>query len=187
MILNGEGRKQLKTLATQTKSEGSRWHYLLFKKLSALLRRITSKQYSDFYCLKGLHSFRTKNKLESYKKVCEKKDFCNVIMPSEDTEILEFSQYQKSDKAPLIIYADLKCVMEKIDGCKNNLENSSTTKASEHIPSGFSMTTISSFCWIENKHDVYRAKDCTKKFCEFLTEHAMKIKRKKKKNFKGKK
>ena len=26
-------------------------------------------------------------KLESYKKVCENKNLCNVIMPSEDTEI----------------------------------------------------------------------------------------------------
>ena len=44
-------------------------------------------------------------------------------MASEDTEILEFNQYQKSDKAPFIISADLECLKEKIDGCKNNLES----------------------------------------------------------------
>ena len=38
-------------------------------------------------------------------QVCEKKDFWNVTMPSEDTEILEFNQLQKSDKAPFIIQA----------------------------------------------------------------------------------
>ena len=113
--------------------------------------------------------------IESYKKVCENKDFCSVTMPSEDTKILEFNQYQKSDKAPFIIYADLECIIEKIDGCKNNPENSSTTKVSEHIPSGFSMSTISLFRSIENKHDVYRGKDCMKMFCELLREHAMKI------------
>ena len=37
------------------------------------------------------------------------------------------------------------------------------------------MSTISSFRSIENKHDVHRGKDCMKKFCEFLREHAMKI------------
>ena len=104
-----------------------------------------SKHYSDFYCLNCFHSFRTKNKLESHKKVCENKDFCNVIMPSEDTKILEFNQYQKYDKAPFIIYGDLACIIEKTDECKNSPENSSTTKASEHIPSGFSKSTISSF------------------------------------------
>ena len=72
--------------------------------------------------------------------------------------------------------------MEKIDGCKNNPENSSTTKVGEHISSGFSMSTTSSFKSIESKHDVYRGKDCMKNFCESLREHAMKIT-----NFKGKK
>ena len=57
------------------------------KKLSALLRGITSKYYGDFYCLNSFHSFRTKNKLELHKRVCENKDFCNIIMPSEDTKI----------------------------------------------------------------------------------------------------
>ena len=64
-------------------------------------------------------------------------------MPSEDTKILEFNQFQKSDKATFIIFADLEYSIEKIDRCKNNTENSSTTKVGEHIPSGFStsMTT----------------------------------------------
>ena len=75
-------------------------------------------------------------------------------MPSENTNILEFNQYQKSDKSPFIIYADLKCILEKIDGYKNNSENSSTTKVSEHTPSGFSVSAISSFKSIENNHDV---------------------------------
>ena len=58
--------------------------------MSALLRGIT-KNNNNFYCLNL--------------QVCEKKDFCNVTMPSEDTEILEFNQLQKSDKAPFIIQA----------------------------------------------------------------------------------
>ena len=37
------------------------------------------------------------------------------------------------------------------------------------------MSTISSFRSIENKHDVYRGKDCMIKICEYLREHAMKI------------
>ena len=55
-------------------------------------------------------------------------------MPSEDTKILELNQYQKSDKSPFIIYVDVECLIEKINGCKNYLKNSSTTKVSEHIP-----------------------------------------------------
>ena len=83
---------------------------------------------------------------------------------------------------PFIIYADLECLIEKIDGCKNNPENSSTTKVSEHIPSGFLMSTISSFKNIENNHDIYRGKNCMKTFYESLREITMKLF-----NFKNKK
>ena len=44
-------------------------------------------------------------------------------MPSEGTKIFEFNQYQKSDKSQFIIYVDLECLIEKIDGCKNNPKN----------------------------------------------------------------
>ena len=64
-------------------------------------------------------------------------------------------------------------INRKIDGCKNNPENLFTTKVSEHIPSGFSMSTISSFKIIKNKNDECRSKDCMKKFCESLTEHPL--------------
>ena len=105
-------------------------------------------------------------------------------MHSGDTKILEFNQYQNPDEAPFIIYADLECIIELIDGCKNNPENSSTSKVRVHIPSGFSMSTISSFRSIENKHDMYRGKDCMKTFCEFLREHTMKTINFKKKKMK---
>ena len=64
-------------------------------------------------------------------------------MPLEDSKILEFKQYQKSDKAQFIIYADLECLIQKTDVCKNNPRNSFTTRVGEHIPSGFSTSTIS--------------------------------------------
>ena len=145
------------------------------KKISALLRGITSKNNGGFYFLNGFHFIRTKNKHNWYKRVCGNIFFSNVIMPSADTKILEFDQYQKPDETPFIIYADLERIIKRIDRCKNNAENLSATKVSEHIPLGFLMSRISSFRSIETKHDVYRGKDCMKNLCEFLREHTMKI------------
>ena len=105
-------------------------------------------------------------------------------MSFEGTKILKLNQYQKSNKAPFTIYADLECIIKKIDECKNSPENSSTTKVRKYIPLGFLMSTISSFRGIENKHDVYRGEDCMKKFYEFLREQAMKIINFKKKKMK---
>ena len=50
------------------------WHYLPVKKISTLLRRITSKHHSNSYCLNYLHSFRAENKLKCHEKVCKNKD-----------------------------------------------------------------------------------------------------------------
>ena len=140
------------------------WHYLAVKMLPALLRGITSKHQGDFCCLDSLHFFRTKCNFESHKKLSENKDVYNIVIPSEETKILEFNQYQISDKAPSTIYADLEYLMEKIDGCKTNPKNSFTTKVGENIPLGFSLSTILAFKSIENKYDVYRVKNCMKRF-----------------------
>ena len=51
-------------------------------------------------------------------------------------------------------------MFKKIGECENNPENSFTKKVGKNIPSAFSMSTISSFKNIENKHDVYISKDC---------------------------
>ena len=78
MILNGEGG-----------------FYLAVKKLSALLRGVTSKHHGDFYYLNCFHSFATENKRESHKKECENKDFYNIIMPSEDTKNIRIKSISK--------------------------------------------------------------------------------------------
>ena len=91
MFQNSDCEKQVILLMILNEEK---WHYLTVKKLSALLRGITVKHHGDFYCLNCLHSFTTtKKKLELYKKVCENKDFCNVIISSEGTKILELNQY----------------------------------------------------------------------------------------------
>ena len=76
-----------------------------------------------FSCLNRLHSFAIENQCEYYKIVCKNKIFCHVVMPSEGTKILQFSQYLQSYKASFVIYADLECLIGKIDGCKSNTEN----------------------------------------------------------------
>ena len=72
------------------------------KNLSTLLRGITSKNHG-YFCFNCLHSFRTENKLKSHKNVYKNKDFCEIAMPSEKDNTLEFNQSMKSDKMPYIM------------------------------------------------------------------------------------
>ena len=119
--------------------------------------------------------YRTKNKLESHKKICENRNYCNVEMPNEDNKIIKYNQGEKSIKSPFIIYADLECLLEKISTCYNNPEKSSTTEINKHTPSGYSLFTHCSFDETKNKLYYYRGEDCMKKFCKDLREHATKI------------
>ena len=96
-------------------------------------------------------------------------------MPSEKENILEFNQYMKSDKMAYIIYADIESLTKNIDGCANNSENSSTTKIGEHVPCGYSVSTIRAFYNIKNKHTLYHGEDYMKRFCISLREHVTNV------------
>ena len=156
-------------------TDGEKWHYLVVKNLSGLLKGITFTHEKDFYCLNCFHSYSTKNKLESYKKICENRDYCHVEMPTKDNNIIKYNHGEKSMKVPFIIFADLECLLEKMSTCINNPKESSTTKINKHTPSGYSIFTSCSFDESRNKLNYYRGKDCTKKFCEDLRIHATKI------------
>ena len=59
-------------------SDGEKWHYLAVKKLSALLRGITSKHKGGSYWINCFYSYSTKEKLKKHDKVCENHDYCYV-------------------------------------------------------------------------------------------------------------
>ena len=58
-------------------------------------------------------------------------------MPSPINNIIKYNQGGKSLELPFIIYADLECLLKKIDTCYNNPDLSSTTKINQHRPSGY--------------------------------------------------
>ena len=156
-------------------SNGENWHYLVVKNLPRLLKGITSNHKEDFYCLNCFHLYRTKNKLEAHKKICENHDYCHVEMPTKDNNIIKYNQGEKSIKLPYVVYADLECLLKKMSTCQNNPRESSTTKINKHAPSGYSLFTHCSFDKSKNKLDHYRGKDCMKTFCKDLRTHATKI------------
>ena len=79
-----------------------KWHYLVVKELSVLLRRITSKHYGDFYCLNCFHSHSTKDKLKKHENVCENHDYCYVEMPK-DNKKLKYNHGEKSMKVAILV------------------------------------------------------------------------------------
>ena len=82
-------------------TEGKKWHYLTVKRVSALLRGITSNHNRDFYCLICFHSQSTKGKLKKHEKVCNDHDNCSVEIPNEGSKMLKYNQGEKSLKLRL--------------------------------------------------------------------------------------
>ena len=88
-------------------TDGEKWLYLVVKNLPGLLRGITSNHKEDFYCLNCFRSYRTRNKLEAHKKICENHNYCNVEMSTKDNNIIKYNQGEKTIKLPFVVYADL--------------------------------------------------------------------------------
>ena len=129
-------------------TDGEKWYYLAVKRLSALFRGITGNNHGDFYSLNCSQSYTTENKLKKHKRVCENHDCCYVEVSEEYNKTLKYNEGEKSMKSPFIIYADLECLLEKMNTCHNNPEKSSTTKINKHTPSGYSLFT---HCLIQQK------------------------------------
>ena len=79
--INANCEKQMIfSIISNEEKEG--WYYFAARKLSALLIVTTSKHHGDFHCLNCFNVFGRKTKLESHQKVCKRKYFCGIALPS---------------------------------------------------------------------------------------------------------
>ena len=115
----------------------------------------TSAHVGGFYCFNCFYlSSFVKIIRESLKNVRQKKKKkkSGIAMLPEDTNLLQFNQYRKSDHTQSIIYVDLDSSIKRIDGFKYGAEKISTAKVGKHISGGYSIkhwTSIRSFDGIE--------------------------------------
>ena len=101
-------------------TDNKKWHYLFVKRLSALLKEVTSKHYGDFYCLNCFYSFATENVLKKHENVYKNHDYCYVEMPDKYNNILKYNLGGKYMRVPFIMYFDMECLLETISICHND-------------------------------------------------------------------
>ena len=53
--------------------------------------------------------------------------------------VLNYISGEKAIMTPFVIYADLESILEKVSGCENDPEKSSTIKVKKHIASAYSL------------------------------------------------
>ena len=118
--------------------------------MPALLKRITSKRDGDFYCLNCFHSY--------IQNVCKNHNYCYIETPKENNKILKYNYGEKSIKVPFVIYADLECLLEKIDTYQNHPQKSSATKKKQAFSFCFFFFTHCSLDATKGKLECYRGK-----------------------------
>ena len=77
--------------------------------------------------LKLFSFIQHKWKLKKHEKLCNDHDYCYVEMSDEDNKILKCNHGKKSIRVPLIIYANLECLLQKMHSCQNNPEKTKYT------------------------------------------------------------
>ena len=139
------------------------WHYLAIKNIFGLLRGITSNHNERNYTI-ITSLYRTKSKLKKHVKICKNHDFSHLKMHDANNNILESKPGKKSLKHAFVIYADLECLLLKMNTCNNNNINNNNPNKSYtiakaiHTPSRYSLLTSCSFDKSENKQTYYRKK-----------------------------
>ena len=93
-------------------------------------------------------------------------------MLNAENNILKSKPGKKSLKHAFIIYADLECLLLKMNTCNNNPNKSYATTKALHKPSGYSLLTSCSFDKLQTH---YRERDCMERFCDDLNEHITRI------------
>ncbi|XP_076626789.1 uncharacterized protein LOC143344538 [Colletes latitarsis] len=92
-------------------------HFTWIKNLSRLVCTQLSKHNGrKYFCDRCLHYFSSNEKLEAHTMDCEKMNDCAIILPNDDgSRWLSFSNYNRKERVPFIVYADLECILEKTD------------------------------------------------------------------------
>ncbi|CAH0547044.1 unnamed protein product [Brassicogethes aeneus] len=101
-------------------------HFLWIKNMSRLLSSQLSKEYGQkYFCDRCLHYFRSQDKLAKHIENCVKINETAIKMPEPGKNILKFKNFRNKEKAPFIVYANLKSVLEPTDNPK---------KPQHHVP-----------------------------------------------------
>ena len=154
--------------------EGGVKHYCLIKDRK-VLSRLLSSQVSNYngkhhLCLRCLNVFWSQEALKKHEEYCKKHQAVKIEMPKEGT-MLKFINYDRREKVPFIVYADLECFIKPIQSCNPNPGSSYTEQYKKHKPS--------SFCYYikcfddevyEPKLVSYTGEDAAQKFVEMFEE-----------------
>ncbi|XP_025263417.1 uncharacterized protein LOC112637585 [Camponotus floridanus] len=91
-------------------------HFAWIKNLSRLVgSQLSKKDHRKYICDRSLHYFNSEDKLQLHAVDCGEMNDCAIRLPSDKDKWLEFNNYNRKERLPFVIYADLECVLAKTE------------------------------------------------------------------------
>ena len=93
------------------------YHYVLIKDMSRLLRsQLTSFTRKCFVCDRCMNFVQSEEKSAAHERDCIAKNECRIYLPTPGkNQILKFSNYNRKERVPCIIYADCESLLKPRD------------------------------------------------------------------------
>ncbi|GFS59624.1 uncharacterized protein TNCV_2581311 [Trichonephila clavipes] len=88
---------------------------------------------------------------------------------------LEFSNHKFKLPVPYVIYADLECILEKINSCEQDPKISSTESIAKHVPCGFAYVIVGPDGTMVKPPTVFRGKNAIDQFLTKLLDEEKSI------------
>ena len=115
-------------------------------------------------CLQG---FMQESSRDQHQVYCEDNESVRVEMPKQGSTI-EFKDGQNQFKAPFIMYADFKSILESIESPDPNPNQPYTNEVNQHMPSGWCVYSKFTYGDVDNPLRLYKGKDCIETFCNYI-------------------
>lgn len=123
-------------------SDDKKQHYCWIKNFNRLMCRHTDKSHIPmYYCKRCLNGRTSEEALNRHKIDCNKSIVARKVLPKPGSpvSILSFKGYHKSLRVPFVFYADFESIIEPIDTCQPNPNESYTNKHQKHTPISFTV------------------------------------------------
>ncbi|XP_015125084.1 uncharacterized protein LOC107046880, partial [Diachasma alloeum] len=145
------------------------YHFAWIRDLSRLVSaQISSHAHRTWLCDRCLCHFQEKRSYERHQQDCFAINHCKTVLPREGENLLSFKNYKYKETVPFVIYADLECILESINGDDNGNEDGMLRQ--KHIPHSVAFYLKCSFNDDLSKFKLKRDPQCIKWLVEELQD-----------------
>ncbi|XP_043276007.1 uncharacterized protein [Venturia canescens] len=146
-------------------------HFAWIKNLSRLVNsQLNTDGHKKYICDRCLHYFSTIEKLQSHEVDCGVLNDCAVRLPGENDKWLEFTNANRKERLPFVVYADLECILEK-----TNADEREKNKSQHHRVFSVGYYVKCSYDDSLSGYHERRGEDCVEWFVEELKQLAFRV------------